>query len=110
MFEWFAGTIFRSAPGWIYSTSPPPALAMYKISGSFKNDTRNGKFINSVGNIGQSPGEYLTATDVCIDKKRREIVISGIEQISHYDFNGNYLYNQLVDGFNIGISEMENRK
>jgi hypothetical protein len=68
---------------------------------------RDGHFISSIGNIGQGPGEYITAYDVCIDKKRREIVVSGIEQILHYDFNGNYLRKQLVDVINvdIGISD-----
>ncbi|MDR1224274.1 MAG: 6-bladed beta-propeller [Tannerella sp.] len=68
---------------------------------------RDGQFISSIGNIGQGPGEYITAMDVCIDKKRREIVVSGIEQILHYDFNGNYLRNQLVGiiNFDIGTSD-----
>jgi hypothetical protein len=64
---------------------------------------KDGHFISSIGNIGQGPGEYITGMDVCIDKKRREIVVSGVEQILHYDFNGNYLYNQLVGIVNIDI-------
>jgi hypothetical protein len=68
---------------------------------------RDGQFISSIGNIGQGPGEYVTAMDVFIDKKRREIVVSGIEQILHYDFNGNYLHNQRVGitNLDIGLSD-----
>jgi hypothetical protein len=50
-----------------------------------------GKFMNSVGNIGQGPGEYTELYDFCIDSVSRQIfLLCSRGAIMCYDYTGNF--------------------
>ncbi|MGL4325940.1 MAG: 6-bladed beta-propeller [Tannerellaceae bacterium] len=51
--------------------------------------TREGKYVNKIGKIGQGPGEYLYINDFFIDNKKKEIyIVSAGVGIFIYDFQG----------------------
>jgi hypothetical protein len=66
---------------------------MYLISrGTCYLFSKDGWFIQAIGGKGGGPGEYTLAFDFEIDKKRREVVISGIPHVLlHYSLDGKYL-------------------
>ncbi|MDR0566470.1 MAG: 6-bladed beta-propeller [Prevotellaceae bacterium] len=52
---------------------------------------RNGKFLNTIGNFGNGPGEYAELRDFCIDSANRQIFLlceSGI--VRCYDYAGRF--------------------
>jgi hypothetical protein len=65
----------------------------------------NGQFIRQVGSHGQGPGEYLTCSDVEIDRKKREIIIADTEKLLFYDLDGNFLRSKKRKGIDIGLSD-----
>ena len=53
--------------------------------------TQNGDFITRIGSHGQGPGDHLMTYDIAIDRKRKQIIHSDIEQVIFYDYDGNVL-------------------
>lgn len=53
--------------------------------------SREGKYLNKVGKIGQGPGEYIQLQDFFIDELQKEIyIVSYIHGINVYDYEGNF--------------------
>lgn len=51
--------------------------------------SREGKFLNKVGRIGQGPGEYSYLSSFMVDDGRREVYLTTISTgVYAYDFNG----------------------
>lgn len=49
-----------------------------------------GKFIRTIGQQGQGPGEYAVLTDFAVDCNSKELYINGLHKILLYDFKGNF--------------------
>ena len=53
---------------------------------------KEGKYLNSIGSMGQGPGEYNYIKDCALDKKNRRLFITTYnKKVMSYDFNGNLL-------------------
>lgn len=52
---------------------------------------RNGDFVTRVGRGGQGPGEHIRTYAVDVDRERKEIIHTDIEQVLFYDYDGNFL-------------------
>ena len=52
---------------------------------------KEGKFIRTIGSIGQGPGEYLGIVKFTLDEKNRRLFISSGSKIISYDWTGNFL-------------------
>lgn len=54
---------------------------------------KNGKFVNSIGNRGEGPGEYVKARSMSVDTVNKWIYFSDnwTKRLVKYDFNGKYL-------------------
>ena len=63
--------------------------------GSYKLFSRSGKFLCSVGSVGQGPGEYLYPNDVIIDEKNELIYLAPLfgDKIFVYNMSGRFLRN-----------------
>jgi hypothetical protein len=66
---------------------------------------KDGQFIRQIGSHGQGPGEYLTCSDVEIDRKKRELIIADTEKLLFYDLDGNFLHSKKLKGSYIGLSD-----
>ena len=54
----------------------------------FKN---NGKFVRSIGSIGQGPGEYISIWNIAIDETKESLFVNARTKIICYDWKGNML-------------------
>lgn len=53
--------------------------------------SRDGKFLNKVGKIGQGPEEYVRMSDFFVDENNQEVYIqTTIVGVKVYDYEGNY--------------------
>ena len=53
--------------------------------------SRDGRFLNKVGKIGQGPGEYIRLADFFADEEQKEIyIMSTLNGVKVYDFDGNF--------------------
>ncbi|MBQ6039075.1 MAG: 6-bladed beta-propeller [Bacteroidaceae bacterium] len=73
--------------------------------------SRDGKFLNTIGKVGQGPAEYPQLGDYIVDDSRKEVyIISFTTGIQVYDYEGNHLrreYKQSVSRlFSTGYYEM----
>lgn len=57
-----------------------------------------GTYLNTIGNIGNGPGEYLKISDFAIDYKKNEIVVldRNLRKILIYSFKGNFKENYTI--------------
>jgi hypothetical protein len=72
---------------------------------------RNGKFISTIGKIGEGPGEFSHPTDFIIDNTNEKILILDMGvRILEYDIKGNYLKtSKLTDnGYSATLFEKTN--
>ncbi|WP_268121655.1 6-bladed beta-propeller [Roseivirga pacifica] len=60
---------------------------------------RSGKYIKSIGKIGEGPEEIAMPTTFTVDAEKRHIYIGGMRKIVVYDFEGNFV--RYFSGFNI---------
>jgi hypothetical protein len=70
-------------------------IGVQQETGSFKLFSRSGKFLCSVGSVGQGPGEYLSINDVIIDEKNELIYLAPLfgDKIFLYNTSGRFLKN-----------------
>ena len=52
---------------------------------------KSGQFIRQIGAKGQGPGEYLTAIEIAVDKKKKEIIVQKRGGLLYYNFDGVFL-------------------
>ena len=56
----------------------------------------SGKYIRTIGSIGQGPGEYSSIVNSVIDKKNKRIFLNSNRKIICYDLEGKFLKEQFV--------------
>lgn len=78
-------------PWWLYFSDN--YICIRQDGQAVKLFDKSGKFITTVGGIGQGPGEYKFITDIAIDEERKSIYITQIsgESILKYGIDGNFL-------------------
>lgn len=65
-------------------------IAHYKDQSVFRF-SRDGKFKNQVGKIGQGPEEYVRLADFFVDEEQKEVyIMSTLNGVKVYDFDGNF--------------------
>jgi hypothetical protein len=92
---------------------------------------RQGKFMYSVGKIGQGPGEYIEACDFCLDTQDKIIyIVAEREKIMQYNYSGDfvkqirmplyaggveysnnhfYLIGNQLDSYNLAVTDIEGK-
>ena len=65
----------------------------------------DGTFVRSIGNRGQGPGEYVTITNLTVDRKNNRLFV-GSNKIISYDLNGNLLKESPVDPDNMPVKDI----
>lgn len=78
-------------PWWLYFSDN--YICIRQDGQAVKLFDKSGKFITTVGGIGQGPGEYKFITDIAIDEEGKSIYITQIsgESILKYGIDGNFL-------------------
>ena len=54
---------------------------------------RNGKFLNTIGRIGEGPQEYVTLIDMVLNRTKKEVIIydGGKQSLMIYAYDGSFL-------------------
>jgi len=70
----------------------------------------NGSFLGNIGNLGKGPNEYLSASDVAIDKSSGNIVVLDQygKKLLYYDKNGGFLKENPISFYAKDLSVLQN--
>lgn len=60
-------------------------------SGSILRFSKDGKYLNKIGAVGNGPGEYAELTDICVDPSTKTISILGTDEIYKYNYDGSFI-------------------
>ncbi|GHT58994.1 hypothetical protein AGMMS50239_04640 [Bacteroidia bacterium] len=61
--------------------------------------SKTGKFIRTIGTIGQGPGEHIGINGIALDKKNKRLIVCSNWKIIFYDLNGKFLKEKLFPDF-----------
>ncbi|MGL5618604.1 MAG: 6-bladed beta-propeller, partial [Tannerellaceae bacterium] len=53
--------------------------------------SKNGKYLNKIGAVGNGPGEYAELTDICVDPVTKTISLLGASEIYKYNYDGSFI-------------------
>lgn len=53
--------------------------------------SKDGKYLNKIGAVGNGPGEYAELTDICVDPSTKTISILGTDEIYKYNYDGSFI-------------------
>lgn len=51
----------------------------------------NGKFLRTIGSVGQGPGEFIGMIDIAADFQNKYLYITTLSKLLLYDFDGNFI-------------------
>lgn len=60
-------------------------------SGSILRFSKDGKYLNKIGAVGNGPGEYAELTDICVDPSTKTISILGTDEVYKYNYDGSFI-------------------
>jgi len=69
----------------------PNNFFVYVYEGLCYRFNREGKFLNSIGKIGNGPGECMRTRDAAVDTVNQWVYILDYDKIVKYDYSGNFL-------------------
>lgn len=69
----------------------------------------NGKFIRKIGNKGKGPNEYITIADFTINNVNKEIVISSLNELLIFNFNGKFKYKTRINDSSLQVCSIDDR-
>lgn len=53
--------------------------------------SKDGKYLNKIGAVGNGPGEYAELTDICVDPSTKTISILGTDELYKYNYDGSFI-------------------